>query len=150
MLIKYSYLYDMFWQRIDGSDQPGRRQQSNVFSLDAICDISQKWTLGGKLGFRPGKSAPDAALPLVQNDASLVVLNARYHLTNQWDLLLEGRALQATQAGFSEFGALATAYRQVGQNVTLGLGYNFGSFSDDLNDLSQDDQGVFLNLVVKF
>ena len=79
-----------------------------------------------------------------------MVLNARYHLTNQWDLLLEGRALQATQAGFSEFGALATAYRQVGQNVTLGLGYNFGSFSDDLNDLSQDDQGVFLNLVVKF
>ena len=42
MLIKYSYLYDMFWQRIDGSDQPGRRQQSNVFSLHAICDISQK------------------------------------------------------------------------------------------------------------
>ena len=42
MLIKYTYLYDMYGQRIDGSDQPGPRQQSHVFSLDAICDISQK------------------------------------------------------------------------------------------------------------
>ena len=75
---------------------------------------------------------------------------ARYHLTNQWDVLLEGRALQATQAGFSEFCALATGYWQVGPNVMVGLGYNFRSFSDDLNDLSQDDQGVFLNLVAKF
>ena len=150
MLIKYTYLYDMYGQRIDGSDQPGPRQQSHVFSLDATYDVSQKWTLGGKLGFRLGKSAPDSVLPLVQNDASLVVLNARYHLTHQWDVLLEGRALQAPQAGVAEFGALATVNRQVGQNVMVGLGYNFGSFSDDLNDLSQDDQGLFLNLVAKF
>ena len=150
MLVKYTYLYDMYGQRIDGSDQPGPRQQSHVFSLDATYDVSQQWTLGGKLGFRLGTSSPDSVLPLVQNDAALVVLNARYHLTNQWDVLLEGRALQAPQAGVSEFGALATVYRQVGQNVMVGLGYNFGSFSDDLNDLTQDDQGLFLNLVAKF
>ena len=150
LLIKYTYLYDMYGQRVDGSDQPGPRQQSHVFSLDATYDVSQKWTLGGKLGLRLGKSAPDSVLPLVQNDASLVVLNARYHLTNQWDVLLEGRVLEAPQAGISEIGALATVYRQVGQNVMVGLGYNFGSFSDDLNDLTQDDQGLFLNLVAKF
>ena len=150
LLIKYTYLYDMYGQRIDGSDQPGPRQQSHVFSLDATYDISQKWTLGGKLGFRLGKSSPDALLPLTQNDASLVVLNARYHLTNQWDVLLEGRALQASQAGLSELSALATVYRQVGQNVMVGVGYNFGSFSDDLTDLTNDDQGLFLNLVAKF
>ena len=29
-------------------------------------------------------------------------------------------------------------------------GYNFGSFSDDLRDLTLDDRGVFLNMVGKF
>jgi hypothetical protein len=32
----------------------------------------------------------------------------------------------------------------------VGVGYNFGKFSDDLTDLTQDDQGLFLNLVAKF
>ena len=150
LLLKYTYLYDMFGQRVDGSEDPGPRQQSHVFSLDVNYDISQKWTLGGKLGYRLGKSSPDAVLPMVQNNASLLVLNARYHLTNQWDILLEGRTLKAPQAGISDVGALATVYRQVGQNVMVGVGYNFGSFSDDLNDLTQDDRGVFLNLVAKF
>ena len=52
LLIKYTYLYDMYGQRVNGSDQPGPRQQSHVFSLDATYDMTQKWTLGGKLGFQ--------------------------------------------------------------------------------------------------
>jgi hypothetical protein len=32
----------------------------------------------------------------------------------------------------------------------LGAGYNFGSFSDDLTDLTRDDRGLFLNITASF
>jgi hypothetical protein len=150
LLASYTYLYDMYGQRIDGADDPGPRQQSHVFSIDATYDVNPQWTIGGKLGFRLSQSAPDEVTPLAENDAVLAVLNARYHLTHQWDLLLEGRYLEARQAGITETGVLATAYRHFGPNVMLGLGYNFGNVSDDLTDLTVDDQGVLLNLITQF
>ncbi len=150
VLARYTYLYDMYGQRVDGTDEPGPRQRSHVFSVDATYDVGPRWTLGGKVGFRLGETSPDDATPLQRNDAALVVVNARYHLTFQWDLLVEGRYLTARQAGLDEVGVLATAYRQFGQNFMVGVGYNFGSFSDDLTDLTTDDQGVFLNVIAQF
>ena len=47
-------------------------------------------------------------------------------------------------------GILAALYRHVGDNAKIGFGYNFTDFSDDLTDLSFDDNGVFLNLIAKF
>ena len=70
-------------------------------------------------------------------------LNARYHLAHEWGLLLEGRYFAARRSGITETGVLATAYRQFGPNMMLGLGYNFGNVSEDLTDLAIDDQGVF-------
>ena len=149
-LARYTYVHDMYGQRVDGSDDPGPRQKSHVVSLDATYEVGPHWTLGGKLGFRLSESAPDAATPLAKNDAALIVLNARYHLTHEWDLLVEGRHLEARNAGLSETGFLATAYRSIGPNAKIGLGYNFGSFSDDLTDLTADDKGVFLNILTQF
>lgn len=150
LLARYTYLYDMYGQRLDNTDTPGPRQKSHVFSIDATYDLNQQWEIGGKLGFRLSESSPDGVIALARNDAFLGVVNARYHLTHEWDLLLEGRNLSARQAGLSEFGLLGTAYRHVGNNLMLGVGYNFGKFSDDLTDLSTNNQGVFLNLIAKF
>lgn len=149
-LARYTYLHDMYGQRVDGSDDPGPRQKSHVLSLDVTWDANPHWTLGGKLGLRLSESAPDATTPLASNDAALVVLNARYHLTHEWDVLIEGRYLEARDAGLSESGVLATIYRHVGPHAMIGLGYNFGSFSDDLTDLTNDDEGVFINLLTQF
>ena len=150
LLARYTFLYDMYGQRVDGTDDPGPRQSSHVFSIDATYDVNPQWTLGGKLGVRLGKTSPDDTTQLQRNDAVLAVVNARYHLTFKWDLLLEGRYLAARQAGFSEFGVQATAYRHFGDNLLGGVGYNFGSFSDDLTDLTTDDQGIFLNVIAQF
>jgi hypothetical protein len=150
LLARYTYLYDMYGQRVNNTDTPGPRQKSHVFSIDATYDLNQQWEVGGKLGFRLSESSPDGVIALARNDAFLGVLNARYHLTHEWDLLLEGRYLEARQAGLSEFGLLGTAYRHIGNNLMLGLGYNFGSFSDDLTDLSANNKGVFLNLIAKY
>jgi len=43
-------------------------------------------------------------------------------------------------------GLLAVVSRYIGDNLKVGLGYNFTDFSDDLTDLNYDHQGVFLNL----
>lgn len=150
LLARYTYLYDMYGQRIDGTEDPGPRQKSHVLSVDATYDLTRKWGLGGKLGFRLSDSSPDSTAPLARNDAFLGVLNARYHLTHEWDVLLEGRYLKAKQAGLSEFGMLGTVYRHIGNNLMLGVGYNFGKFTDDLTDLSQNNQGVFINMIAKF
>ncbi|WP_299417216.1 hypothetical protein [uncultured Sulfitobacter sp.] len=150
LLFKYRYLKDTVGQDIDSSTERGPRQTSHVLSLDADYDLNQQWTLGAKLGGRWGQSAPDDTIPLADNDAYLAVLNARYHLTHKWDLLIEGRYLDASDAGISEFGVLGAAYRHIGNNVKLGIGYNTGRFSDDLTDLTYDDEGVFVNFIAKF
>ena len=45
---------------------------------------------------------------------------------------------------------LGAVYRHFGNNVQVGVGYNFGNVSDDLTDLVQDDKGAFVNLIAKF
>ncbi|WP_425041624.1 hypothetical protein [Primorskyibacter sp. S187A] len=150
VLFKYRYLYDMVGQEVDGADVRGPRQESHVLSLDADYDLNQQWTLGGKIGGRASNSAPDEDTDLAQNDAWLGVLNARYHVTHKWDLLGEVRHLEAVQAEISETSFLGAAYRHVGNNFKVGVGYNFGTFSDDLTDLTYDDEGAFINLIAKF
>ena len=150
LLFKYRWLYDLYGQRINGSDTPGPRQKSHVVSLDADYDLNRHWTIGGKVGVRLSESSPNGNTPFAQNDAWLVVANARYHLVHEWDALIEARMLTLEQAETTEVGVLAAAYKHFGNNLQLGVGYNFGSFSDDLTDLTQDDQGLFVNLVAKF
>jgi len=150
LLFKYRFLKDSIGELIDSSSERGPRQTSHVLSLDADYDLNQQWTVGGKLGARWGQSSPDDTIALADNDAYLAVVNARYHLTHKWDLLIEGRYLEASDAGLSEFGVLGAAYRHIGNNVKLGVGYNTGRFSDDLTDLTYDDEGVFVNFIAKF
>lgn len=149
-LFQYRYLKDSVGQEIDGTDLRGPRQESHVLSLDVEYDLNRHWSLGGKIGGRWAESAPDDSTPLSRNDAYLLVANARYHMLHNWDVLVEGRYLEAKQAGISETSALAAVYRHIGSTFKLGAGYNFGSFSDDLTDLTYDDKGVFVNLIAKF
>ena len=121
-----------------------------MVSVDAIYDLNKNWTLGGKLGGRFSDSAVDATASFEDNDAWLAVINARFHVTHKWDILMEARRLEANQADFSETGVLIAGYRHVGNNLKIGLGYNFGEFSDELTDLTLDDRGPFINLIAKF
>ncbi|MEP3296602.1 hypothetical protein [Tateyamaria sp.] len=150
LLAKYTYLHDLYGQEVDGTNQSGPRQKSHVLSLDASYDLDRQWTVGGKIGGRFSESSPNATSAFQANDAWLLVANARYHVTHKWDVLVEGRVLRAQQAGTTELGLLGAAYRHVGNNYKLGVGYNFGKFSDDLTDLTFDDRGMFINLIAKF
>jgi hypothetical protein len=152
-LVKYSYLHDS-----PGADQvtvdgttDGPAQRSHIFSGDASYDLTNRLTIGGKYGFRIGETRDRAVGSSWEESAAhLGILRADLHIVREWDGVLEGRALWTPYADTIDFGLVAAVYRHLGGNMKLGLGYNFGAFSDDLRDLVHDDQGVFVNLIGKF
>ena len=152
VLARYTWLEDL-----PGSDQVsadgstgGDRQRSHIFSLDAIYEIDETWEIGGKLAYRLGETAPRTSDTFTSNDAGLVALRATYAIEQQWEVTAEARMLSLFDQRSRNFGTLLTVYRSFGDHAKLGLGYNFGTFSDDLRDTTLNDKGLFLNLQAKF
>jgi hypothetical protein len=125
-------------------------QKSHILSFDTIYDLTKRWTLGGKYAYRLGQVAQDRLNPeFFDSRASLYILRADWHFTHRWDAMIEGRLLDLPDAQDQRSGALLGMYRHIGENIKVGLGYNFTDFSDDLTDLSYNSQGVFINFVGK-
>ncbi len=153
-LFKYVFLYDL-----PGADQVaattgttlGPLQRSHILSVDGTYDVNRYLSGGAKYGFRIGQTAPrDDRNDFSDSSAHLGILRADLHVVRNWDALLEGRVLYTPSSDTTDLGALLAVYRHFGDNVKVGVGYNFGVFSDDLRDLTKDDQGVFLNVLGKF
>lgn len=152
-LFKYTYLYDLPGPdqvTIDGTTL-GAAQRSHILNTDVSFDANPYLTIGAKYGFRIGEvSQTRAAENFIKSSAHLGVLRADWHVVKNWDLLLEGRILATPEIETTQYGALVAVYRHFGDNMKLGVGYNFGQFSDDVGDLTYDDGGVFFNIVGKF
>ena len=153
MLWKYTFLYDLPGPQqvtVNGNIL-GPAQRSHIFSADASYDVNQYLTIGAKYGFRIGDvSATRLSKDFAPSSAHLAIVRADLHIVHNWDALLEGRVLFSPSASTADYGALAAVYRHFGENVKVGAGYNFGRFSDDLRDLTYDDQGPFINVVGTF
>lgn len=150
LLAQYRFVFDEYGQVTNGTDVRGPLQHSHILSVDAEYQLNDTWSIGGKLGYRWSETAGAAGDDFTENDALLAVANARWHVVSNWDALFEVRMLDAQSAGTTEYGALVAGYRHINNNVKLGLGYNFGRFSDDLADISFDDKGAFINIIAKF
>jgi len=125
-------------------------QKSHIVSIDALYDLSQRWSVGGKFAYRLGQVSQQRVDPVFfDSRASLYVLRADWHVVYQWDLLMEARLLDLPDAEDRRSGALIGVYRHLGNHLKLGVGYNFTDFSDDLTNLSFTSQGLFINLVGK-
>lgn len=152
VLFKYSYFYNL-----PAKDQVTINntaseyiQKSNILSFDFTYDLSQSWSLGGKLARRFGQLSLDRVNPVFfDSTANLYIVRADWHITHRWDATLEGRTLSIPEAGDTRSGTLFALYRHFGQKVKMGLGYNFTDFSDDLTDLDYDSHGLFINFVAK-
>ncbi|MEE9313837.1 MAG: transporter [Rhizobiaceae bacterium] len=152
-LIKYTYLYDLpSINQVNASGAAlGPAQRSHILSADVSYDFNQYLTVGAKYGFRIGEvSTTRTSNNFVKSSAHLGVLRADFHVVKNWDVLLEARALHTPEIDTTSYGALIGVYRHVGENFKIGVGYNFGQFSDNIADLTHDDGGVFINLVGKF
>jgi len=160
-LFKYTYFYNVPFGDLSTTDPVTGQvvgasapidfiQKSHILSLDAIYDLTQRWSLGGKYAYRLGQVAQDRTNPeFFDSRASLYILRADWHFTHRWDALIEGRLLDLPDAHDQRAGTLLGMYRHVGENLKIGVGYNFTDFSDDLTDLGFNSQGVFINFVGK-
>ena len=148
-LVKYTYFYN-----VPTSEQVTLQniaaefiQKSHIAAVDVTYDITHNFSLGGKYAYRLGQVSLDRENPeFFDNSASLYVIRGDYKFRENWELLVEGRVLHMPDLDESRSGALVTISRYVGDNLKVGLGYNFTDFSENLTDLSFDHHGVFLNL----
>jgi flagellar motor protein MotB len=151
-LLKYTYFYNV--PAVDQVSTVGSGadviQRSHIFALDAMYDLTPRWTVGGKVAYRQGEVSQDREDPdFFSSRAHLYVLRADWHFLHRWDALLEARMLDLPDAEDQLTGALVALYRHFGNHIKLGVGYNFSKFSDDLTDLDYDHQGLFINLIGK-
>lgn len=152
-LVKYTYFYNLpsSGQELVPNTAASYIQKSHIVSVDAIYDLTTRWSVGGKYARRMGQVSQDRVNPVFfDSTADLYIARADWHVLREWDLALEGRVLSVEQAKDSRRGALVALYRHLSNNIKLGAGWNFTDFSDDLTNLSYTHYGAFLNLVGKF
>ncbi len=162
LLGKFTYLYDLPTAglvNVPGSGQLSGRggvvdyaQRSRVFALDATYQLSPAVSVGGKIAARTGELRPSRTpgTPWFAATATFLAVRADLRIVREWDAMAELRSLRVSEAGDSRVGALVGVYRHMGDHVKIGVGYNFTDFSDDLTDLSYNENGVFLNVIGKF
>jgi len=152
-LLKYTYFYNMpaSGQELVAGTTASYIQKSHIVSIDAIYDLTPRWSVGAKYARRMGQASADRVAPVFfDSTADLVIARVDWHVQRVWDLAAEARVLRVQQARDSRRGALVALYREISDNVKLGAGWNFTDFSDDLTDLSYRHRGAFINLVAKF
>ncbi len=152
-LVKYTYFYNL-----PSPDQVTAAgvsadyvQRSHIVSIDTLYDLTRRWSLGAKYAYRLGQLAADRTNPeFFDSRGQLIILRADWHFVREWDMSFEARRRDEFDAHDARSGVLVGVYRDLGNNVKLGIGYNFTDFSDDLTNMSFRSQGAFLNVVGKF
>ena len=87
------------------------RQRSRILSVDTSYDLSERWTLGGKYGYRSGSvTSSRDSLDFTESEAQLGVIRLDYHATHLWDAVLEGRILDIGNGTIRREGGLAGLY----------------------------------------
>lgn len=151
-LVKYTYFYNL-----PSADQVTINntaaefiQKSHIMAVDALYDLTPRWSIGGKYAYRLGEVSQDRLNPeFFDSRASLYILRTDWRFRKHWEAMAEARMLDLPDAQDQRSGMLVAAYRHLNEHVKLGAGYNFTTFSDDLTDLSYDSEGFFINLVGK-
>jgi len=152
-LVKYTYFYNVptVDQAVAVNSGFGAIQRSHIGAVDVMYDLTKRWTVGGKYAYRYGEVSQDRVdRDFFKSRAHLVVLRTDWHFLYRWDALVEGRMLDLPDAEDRMSGVLIALYRQLGNYIKVGAGYNFSKFSDDLTDLDYDHQGLFINVIGKY
>ena len=147
VLGNYTFIYDL---PTLGQNTRGTDRREHILALEGIYEINSRWEIGAKVAIKRGDMRLDRAKgEWVETGAQLVVVRTRYHVNKAWDGLLEYRVLSTTEDD-SKAGFLAALYRHFGNNMKVGVGYNFTDFSDDLTDNDYDSEGWFIDLIGKY
>ena len=157
---RYTYLSDLTGLERVEDLQP--MQRSHIVSVDGLWRATPRVELGAKLGarlaesrLRAGADEPTTGIDPTdgwsRNNAMLLAARADVHVVHKWDAFAEARAMRVWTEGEDStlLGGVIGVSRHLGRNLKVGVGYNFGRFSDDLRDLTLDDEGIFLTVTGK-
>jgi len=150
MLAKYTYFYNVPTAgQVTPQDTAAQFiQKSHIASIDVSYDLTRQWTVGGKYAYRMGEASLERVNPqFFDNTAELYIVRVDWHFRQEWEGMIEGRALEMPDLNQTRSGALVALYRHLGKHVKAGLGYNFTNFSEDLTDMSFKSHGIFMNVV---
>jgi len=150
ILAKYTYFYNVPTAgQVTPQDTAAQFiQKSHIASVDVSYDLTQQWSVGGKYAYRMGQASLDRVNPqFFDNTAELYIARIDWHFHQEWEAVIEGRALEMPDLNETRSGALVAVYRHFGKHVKAGLGYNFTNFSEDLTDMSFKSHGIFMNVV---
>jgi len=150
ILAKYTYFYNVPTAgQVTPQDTAAQFiQKSHIAAIDVSYDLTQQWSVGGKYAYRMGQASLDRVNPqFFDNTAELYIARIDWHFHQQWEGIIEGRALKMPDLNQTRSGALVAVYRHFGKHVKAGLGYNFTNFSEDLTDMSFKSHGIFMNVV---
>ena len=144
LLSRYTYLYDLATTGQLGGAQVD--QKSHVLAIEGIYKHNQRWEYAAKLARREGSVRMGRGQgEWLDSATTFGAIQARYDLRMEWHALAEYRVLDVDKGG-RRAGALLALERDLGKNLRVGAGYNFGDFSDDLTDFDYDQRGWFLSL----
>ena len=154
---RYTYLHDL--TGLERADDVQPMQRSHIVSIDGVWRATPRIELGAKLGARLAESrlrigtlgAGGLDEGWRRNDALLAVARADVHVINRWDAFAEARMMRVWTGDEDNalIGGVVGISRHVGRKLKVGIGYNLGRFSDDLRDLTLDDEGIFVNVTGK-
>jgi hypothetical protein len=150
VLAKYTYFYNVPTAgQVTPQDTAAQFiQKSHIGSIDVSYDLTRQWTVGGKYAYRLGEASLERVNPqFFDNTAELYIVRVDWHFRQEWEGMIEGRALEMPDLNQTRSGALVALYRHLGKHVKAGLGYNFTNFSEDLTDMSFKSHGIFMNVV---
>jgi flagellar motor protein MotB len=150
VLAKYTYFYNM---PTTGQVTPQETaaqfiQKSHIAAVDVSYQLDPELSFGGKYAYRLGQASLDRVNPqFFDNAAQLYIVRVDWQLHQEWEGMVEGRALDMHGLHEVRSGMLVGVFRRLGKHVKAGLGYNFTNFSEDLTDLSFKSHGLFVNVV---
>jgi hypothetical protein len=145
LLGKFTYFSDLSTEE---QEDGAAKERGHVLSLEGMHPLGHRFDVGAKLARKESEIGADRGHgEWYETTASFAAARARYHVTREWDGLVEYRWLAVDETEDSRQGVLAGIYRQIGDNLRVGAGYNFTDFSDDLTDLSYESHGWFIDLV---
>jgi hypothetical protein len=164
LLAKYNYIYDLAPTGQINTIGSEFDQKSKIASVEATYALSSNWDLAAKLAHRETSMRLERGQGLwFSNDARYAAGQVRWHIGDRgsdkeglvkdlfqgWSAMAEYRMLSVEKDGVKK-GALLSLDKDFGQNLRLGMGYNFTNFSADLSQLNYKHKGSFVNLVARY
>ena len=145
---KYEYVQNI---GINNQFNATNDTKAHILSLEGIYELTQRFDIGGKYAFRTeeyraGRGEGD----WFNSKLDLYAIRLNYEVIKSWYTFGEYHLLRDITDNSYEHGAILGVYKEVQENLKVGVGYNFSKFDDDLSDLDYNAKGWFINVIGKF